>query len=86
MTLKEELMQELEQLPEAELANVPEFVQVRVVEATPTIKAHTAQPNAKPVWQTYLKSKREREEVYHRFANASFPSLGRRAVTSYWPY
>lgn len=70
MTLIAELMQELEQLPEAELANVPEFVQVHVVEATPTIKARTAQPSAKPIWQAYLKSKRKREEVYRRLANS----------------
>jgi hypothetical protein len=62
MTLKEELMQELEQVPEAELAKVIEFVR--------SLKTHAAQPDDNPVWQAYLASKREREEVYRRLANS----------------
>jgi hypothetical protein len=62
MTLKEELIQELEQVPEAELGKVLEFVR--------SLKAHAAQPDANPVWQAYLASKREREEVYRRLANS----------------
>lgn len=64
MTLKEEPMQELEQLTEAGLAKVLEFVRVHVVEATPTLKAHADQLDTNPVWQAYLKSGREREEIY----------------------
>ncbi len=70
MTLKEELMQELEQVPEAELAKVIEFVRVHVVEATPTLKSTLAQAGTDPVWQAYLESAREREEVYRRLASS----------------
>ncbi len=70
MTLKEELMQELEQMSEAELAKVLEFVRVHIVEAAPALKAHAAKADDNPVWQAYLESEREREEVYRRLANS----------------
>ncbi|MFM7450175.1 MAG: hypothetical protein ACKO24_16455 [Leptolyngbyaceae cyanobacterium] len=62
MTLKEELMQELEQVTETELAKVLEFVR--------SLKSTSAPSEDNPVWQAYLESKREREEVYRRLANS----------------
>lgn len=60
MTIKEELIQELEQVSETELVKVLEFV--RALKST--------MPNANPLWQAYLASKRERAEVYRRLANS----------------
>jgi len=62
MTLKEELMRELEQVPEADLAKVLQFVRA--------LKAESAQPIDSPVWQAYLESKQERAEVYRRLADS----------------
>jgi hypothetical protein len=62
MTLKEELIQELEQVPEAELAKVLEFVR--------SLKSTSAQSETDSVWQAYLESEREREEVYRRLASS----------------
>lgn len=62
MTLKEELMQELEQVPETELAKVLEFVR--------SLKSTSAQSETDSVWQAYLESEREREEVYRRLASS----------------
>lgn len=62
MTLKEELMQELEQVPEAELAKVLEFVR--------SLRSTSTQTESDPVWQAYLESEQEREEVYRRLASS----------------
>lgn len=70
MTLKEELIQELKQVSEAELAKVLAFVRVHVVEATPTLKSTSAQSETDPLWQAYLESEQEREEVYRRLASS----------------
>lgn len=59
MTIKEELIQELEQVSETELVKVLEFE--RSLKSTA--------PNANPLWQAYLASKRERAEVYRHLAN-----------------
>ncbi len=58
MTVKEELIQALEQVSETELVKVLEFVQ--------SLKSNSTQSEVNPVWQAYLASEREREEVYRR--------------------
>lgn len=63
MTIKEQIMQELEQIPEPQLRQVLEFV--RSWQAP-------SQPDEVPseVWQAYLASERERKKVYRRLANS----------------
>ncbi|MBL1174864.1 hypothetical protein [Pantanalinema sp. GBBB05] len=63
MIIKEQIMQELEQIPESQLRQVLEFV--RSLQAP-------SQPDdvSSEVWQAYLASKRERKEVYRRLANS----------------
>ena len=62
MTIKEELIHELEQVPEVELVKVLEFVR--------SLKTSSLQSEDNPIWQAYLESEREREEVYRRLANS----------------
>ena len=62
MTLKEELIQELEQVSETELVKVLKFVR--------SLKSNSTQSEADLVWQAYLVSEQEREEVYRRLANS----------------
>ncbi len=60
---KEQILQELEQLPKPLLAKVLEFAR--------GLQAEAAKPQVDPeVWQAYLASKREREEVYRRLADS----------------
>lgn len=62
MTTKDLLLQEIDQVPEHRLEEVLEFVR--------SLKAKQ-QPEIDPkVWQVYLDSEREREEVYRRLANS----------------
>lgn len=62
MTTKDLLLQEIDQVPEHRLEEVLEFVR--------SLKAKQ-QPEIDPkVWQAYLDSEREREEVYRRLANS----------------
>lgn len=71
MTLKEELIQELEQVSETELVKVLEFVRsLRAAPKGQSLKSNSTQSEVNPVWQAYLESKREREEVYRRLANS----------------
>ncbi|MBW4470286.1 MAG: DUF2281 domain-containing protein [Stenomitos rutilans HA7619-LM2] len=63
MTTKEQIIQALDQLPEPKLTDVLTFI--HSLEATDT------PPAVRPeVWQAYLDSEREREEVYRRLANS----------------
>lgn len=69
MTTKEQIIQELEQLPEAQLEAVLALVH--------SLKQqHRDEPESanldrdSPIWQAYLASKQEREEVYRRLANS----------------
>lgn len=71
MTVKEELIQELQQVPESELIKVLEFL--RSLKANPIDSgASGALPNEgdPSVWNAYLESEREREEVYRRLASS----------------
>lgn len=62
MTIKEQLLQELDQVPESTLLEVLEFVR--------SLKAEKQSNIDDRVWQAYLDSEREREEVYRRLANS----------------
>jgi hypothetical protein len=58
---KEQILQELEQLPEPIL--------VKLLELARKLQAEEAEREAE-VWQAYLASERERKEVYQRLANS----------------
>ncbi|MBW4691389.1 MAG: DUF2281 domain-containing protein [Lyngbya sp. HA4199-MV5] len=64
MTTKEQIIQALDQLPEPKLSDVLTFIH--------SLEAPADNPPAvRPeVWQAYLDSEREREEVYRRLANS----------------
>lgn len=63
MTIKEQIIQELEQMPESLLQKVLEF--------TRTLQSETPPEGVRDeVWQAYLISKRKREEVYRRLADS----------------
>jgi hypothetical protein len=57
MTTKEQIIQELEQVPEEELSKILELIRA------------LSESKAERVWQAYLESEQEREEVYRRLAN-----------------
>ncbi|MGB3651335.1 MAG: DUF2281 domain-containing protein [Rivularia sp. (in: cyanobacteria)] len=63
MTVKEQIIQELEQIPESELSELLEVV--RIFKEKYQNNSHESE-----VWQAYLASKREREEVYRRLADS----------------
>ena len=63
MTAKDQLLQELDQVPEPLLLKVLEFVRsLKTEEEQQTLEAKA--------WQAYLDSERERKEVYRRLANS----------------
>lgn len=62
MTIKEQLLQELDQVPDSALQEVLEFVR--------SLKAEQQSNLENRVWQVYLDSEREREEVYRRLVNS----------------
>jgi len=64
MTIKEQLIQELEQLPEAQLEAVLTLVR--------SLKAESDQgsDHSNRVWQAYLASEQQYEEVYRRLADS----------------
>ncbi len=63
MTAKEQLLQELDRVPEPLLLKVLEFVRsLQTEEEQQTLEA--------TAWQAYLDSERERKEVYRRLANS----------------
>lgn len=70
MTLKEELIQELEHLSELDLLRVLEYVRVELLKAPPSQETLSEQSEANLVWQAYLESEQEREEVYRRLASS----------------
>lgn len=61
MTIKEQIIQELDQIPEA--------MQEKVFEYLLSLKSEKQQPE-EDVWQAYLKSEKQRQEVYRRLANS----------------
>ncbi|MEG4802209.1 DUF2281 domain-containing protein [Microcoleus sp. ARI1-B5] len=63
MTAKDQLLQEIDQLPEPMLKEMLDFVLA--------LKAkHPVKSDKSDVWNAYLASKKEREEVYRRLANS----------------
>ena len=63
MTAKDQLLQELDQVPEPLLLKVLEFVL--------SLQAEVEQQKLEAkAWQAYLDSERERKEVYRRLANS----------------
>ncbi len=62
MTAKDQLLQELDQVPEPVLLKVLEFVR--------SLKTEEEQKLEAKAWQAYLDSERERKEVYRRLANS----------------
>ncbi|MEG4519071.1 MULTISPECIES: DUF2281 domain-containing protein [unclassified Microcoleus] len=62
MTAKDQLLQELDQVPEPVLLKVLEFVR--------SLKTEEEQQLEAKAWQAYLDSERERKEVYRRLANS----------------
>ena len=63
MTVKDQLLQEIDQIPEPLLKEVLEFV--LALKAKNLVKSEKSD-----VWNAYLASKKEREEVYRRLANS----------------
>jgi hypothetical protein len=63
MTTKDLIIQELDQLPEPALEKLLEIVRNLKVESSKDIVRQE-------VWDAYLASKQEREEVYCRLANS----------------
>ncbi|MEO0841318.1 MAG: DUF2281 domain-containing protein [Cyanobacteria bacterium J06643_5] len=63
MNVKEQIIQELEQIPESQLDELLQVVR---------FFKEKYQDNSKEseVWQAYLASKRERKEVYRRLADS----------------
>lgn len=64
MSIKEKILQELEQLPDSSLQEVLEFI------SSLHPKVQSDDSLDQEVWQAYLKSEKEREEVYRRLANS----------------
>lgn len=63
MTLKEQVMQELEQAPDSTLEEVLELLLY--------LKGREqSQLEQRPAWKAFLSSKQERAEVYRRLANS----------------
>lgn len=63
MTAKDQLLQEIDQVPEPLLKEVLEFV--LALKAKNLVKSEKSD-----FWNAYLASKKEREEVYRRLANS----------------
>ncbi len=62
MSTKEQILQELEQVPESMLKEVIEFIR--------SLKTNEQERLEEKAWQAYLNSERERQEVYRRLANS----------------
>lgn len=70
MTTKEQIIQEIEQVPEPLLEEVLEFVRfLKVRSEARSEKEHSTR--ARPeVWEAYLRVEEENEEVFRRLANS----------------
>ncbi|MFB2891884.1 DUF2281 domain-containing protein [Aerosakkonemataceae cyanobacterium BLCC-F50] len=62
MTTKDQIIQELNQASESTLVKVLEFIH--------SLQNGEEREIDEEVWQAYLKSEQEREEVYRRLANS----------------
>lgn len=61
MTLKEQLIQDLDRIPDSDLEKVRDFLE--------TLHPKPSEIRQE-VWDAYQASKQEREEVYRRLANS----------------
>jgi hypothetical protein len=62
MTTKDLIIQALDEVPESALPEILEFVRDRKLKQTQILQEQ--------IWQSYLESEREREEVYRRLADS----------------
>ncbi|MEA5595579.1 DUF2281 domain-containing protein [Rivularia sp. UHCC 0363] len=62
MTVKEQIIQELEHIPESKLTELLDFIR--------SFRQDQASSHNSEVWNAYLDSEREREEVYRRLADS----------------
>ncbi|GFE71686.1 DUF2281 domain-containing protein [Chroococcus sp. FPU101] len=62
MMVKEQILKELELLPESRLSDVLAYLR--------SLNNSQKGSDSEKVWQAYLDSEREREEVYRRLANS----------------
>jgi len=62
MTTKDLIIKELDQISESELTEILEYVRC--------LKQKQSQSLPERIWQAYLDSEQEREEVYQRLANS----------------
>ncbi|MFM7425494.1 MAG: DUF2281 domain-containing protein [Elainella sp.] len=67
---KEQILQELEKLPEARWLEVLEFIQVLQASSEPSTQENSNSVQQSEAWAAYLASKQERAEVYRRLANS----------------
>ena len=67
MSIKEKILQELEQLPDSSLQEVLNLISKLKDDLE---EKQTSTISSDQVWQAYLKSKKEREEVYRRLADS----------------
>ncbi|MEG3973777.1 DUF2281 domain-containing protein [Microcoleus sp. herbarium8] len=63
MSVKDQVLQELDRVPESAMEEVLEFVLALQ-------ENHSNKTQKSDVWKAYLASKKEREEVYRRLANS----------------
>lgn len=62
MTTKDLIIQALDEVPETALPEILEFVRDRKLKQTQSLQEQ--------IWQAYLESEREREEVYRHLADS----------------
>jgi len=62
MTVKEQIIKELEQIPESKQKKVLEYVR--------NLKTEEKENSENKAWEAYLESERQREEVYRRLADS----------------
>lgn len=62
MTTKELIIQALDEIPESALPEILEYVR--------DLKSKQPQTLQERIWQAYLESEHEREEVYRRLADS----------------
>lgn len=62
MTTKDLIIQELDQIAESELTEILEYVR--------HLKQKQSQSLQERIWQAYLDSEQQREEVYQRLADS----------------
>ena len=62
MTTKDLIIQALDEIPESVLPEILEYVRDRKIQQSQSLQER--------IWQAYLESEHEREEVYRRLADS----------------